>query len=163
MKTELFLAVGCCMTFCISMAIAMMFLAIDMVGGLNIFFAVSPIKPAFIQGLMMNIGETLKFIQFIIGNYLVIRYVHYLQDQITDIYKQYHKDIEQGIWRKYFKEFKDTPMFYVFIVLLDFFMLYNRLFHGLYRLIFIAQFSWILGEGYVHRQMMLEKKNEKDP
>ena len=109
-----------------SFSMSLMF--VDYFGGINVIFPVTPLK--FEHGLMNSslnyVGEFLKIIQFIVGNYLVASYSHKLQERISELKAQLAKDIRLGLWRKYISNLIQAPMMYLLIIAIDVYLILGK-------------------------------------
>ena len=51
---------------------------IDFLGGMNLFFAISPLNSSMLTGILGYFAEFLKISQFLLANYFACRYSHKL-------------------------------------------------------------------------------------
>ena len=102
---------------------------IDFFGGLNLFFAISPLKSSMLTGLLGYFAEFLKISQFLLANYFACRYSHKLQCDLQALRATYAHSISLAhprSWLAYAHESMTTPLPYVALILFDLYLLCKR-------------------------------------
>ena len=115
---------------------------IDFLGGLNLFFAISPLKSSMLTGLLGYFAEFLKISQFLLANYFACRYSHKLQCDLQTLRDTYAHSISLAhprSWLAYAQESLTTPLPYVSIILFDLYLLCIRVVsEGVYWWVLVA-------------------------
>eukprot|EP00347_Sterkiella_histriomuscorum_P013205 403365605 len=128
-------------------------MVLDSIGFSNAIFRLNPINLETISYFTGKLGDLGKFSLFMLANYNVIQQVHDLQKVISG---DYINLLFQYRFQEYYHLFKhklNAVMKYGIIMIGEIYLLYHQYFHGIYRLIMVAQLSWIMSEGFAHHQM----------
>ena len=115
---------------------------IDFFGGLNLFFAVSPLKSSMLTGALGYFAEFLKISQFLLANYFACRYSHKLQCDLQTLranFSQFISLAHSQSWLAYAQKSMTTPLPYVAIILFDLYLLYKKVIsEGVYWWVLVA-------------------------
>jgi hypothetical protein len=133
---------------------------IDFFGGLNLFFAISPLKSSMLTGILGYFAEFLKISQFLLANYFACRYSHKLQCDLQTLRAINAPSISLAhphSWLAYAHKSLTIPLPYVALILFDLYLLCKRVVvtEGVCWWVLVAQLSWVLAEGYVHWSSVL--------